>query len=148
VAFHGRSNVLPPAIAGIALGEVLIHGADIAATVGARWTIPSDEAVMVWQGAMGLIGAWLDPATTSDHHATYEVRFRHGPRTRLTIDHGTLIVDSKERPDCTMSGDPATLLRLMYGRTSTWRAAATGRVVAWGRRPWLAFSFVNRFQPI
>jgi len=148
MAFHGRSMVVPSAIAGVAIGEMLMHGLDIASTVDARWAIPRDEAIAVWQAALGLIGAWLDPTTTVDHHATYEVRLRKGPRTRLTIDHGTLLIDSNERPDCVISADPATLLRVVYRRRSPWRAAATGGVVAWGRRPWLAFSFVNRFEPI
>ena len=148
VAFHGHSNVVPSAIAGVAIGEMLMHGLDIASTVDASWAIPADEAIAVWQSALGLIGAWLDPTTTADHHATYEVRLRKGPRTRLTIDHGTLIVDSSEPPDCVISADPAVLLRVVYRRRSPWRAAATGGVIAWGRRPWLAFSFVNRFEPI
>jgi hypothetical protein len=32
-----------------------------------------------------------------------------------------------------------------YGRMSQWRAIGTGRLIAWGRKPWLGFRFVGLF---
>jgi hypothetical protein len=50
------------------------------------------------------------------------------------------------RPDVVVSGDAATLLLLLYRRIGHWPAIASGRLAAWGRRPWLALSFVDRFH--
>jgi hypothetical protein len=44
-----------------------------------------------------------------------------------------------------IGGSPQAILLILYRRLSPWRAALTGRVVAWGRRPWLAFSLADRF---
>jgi hypothetical protein len=54
-----------------------------------------------------------------------------------------------ERPrrvDAHISADPATLLLVVYRRRSQWPQIAAGRLLAWGRRPWLALSFVRRFH--
>ena len=45
----------------------------------------------------------------------------------------------------TISADPVALLFVVYKRRSQWPAIFTGQLVAWGRRPWLAFSFAGRF---
>ena len=38
-----------------------------------------------------------------------------------------------------ISANPVAWLLVGYGRRSQWWAAATGKIVAWGRKPWLAF---------
>ncbi len=49
-------------------------------------------------------------------------------------------------PDTVISADPATFLLVVYKRMNPWLAILTGRLVAWGRRPWLALSFASRFH--
>jgi hypothetical protein len=50
------------------------------------------------------------------------------------------------RPDVSISADPAALLLVLYKRRSQWPAIARGKLLAWGRRPWLAFSLAGRFH--
>ena len=50
------------------------------------------------------------------------------------------------RIDVHISGDPAALLLYIYGRESQWKLIATGQLAAWGRKPWLAFTFRSRFH--
>ena len=102
------------AVAGIVLGELLIHGRDAAAATGSRWSMPADETTAVWEASLGLIGAWLDPETAG-HHATCELRVRGAPRTRVTIDDGTIVTDPAARPDCMIAEDPATMVRIVCG---------------------------------
>jgi hypothetical protein len=45
-----------------------------------------------------------------------------------------------------ISADPAALLLVLYKRRSQWPAIARGKLLAWGRRPWLAFSLAGRFH--
>jgi len=48
--------------------------------------------------------------------------------------------------DCVISAEPATFLLVNYGRTGPWGPAHTGKVVAWGRRPWLALGLPKTFR--
>jgi hypothetical protein len=48
--------------------------------------------------------------------------------------------------DCRISADPVSLLEVLYGRESQWPAVLRGRLVAFGRKPWLAFGLSSRFS--
>ena len=67
---------------------------------------------------------------------------------RLAFDDGTLHVstDYAESVDCHLSADPTAFLLVMYGRQGPLRPALTGKVVAWGRKPWLAFRIPSLLQ--
>jgi len=47
-----------------------------------------------------------------------------------------------------LSADPVACLLVFYGRRSEWPEILRGRMLAWGRRPWLAVSFVKRFHQV
>jgi hypothetical protein len=34
----------------------------------------------------------------------------------------------------------------LYARESQWKQIATGRMLAWGRKPWLALTLTSRFH--
>ena len=67
--FHGgvRSTVTP--VSAVILGEVLIHGRDLAEAVDAAWVIPADEAALVLRGTAApgpeggppIFSPWLEP---------------------------------------------------------------------------------------
>ena len=48
-----------------------------------------------------------------------------------------------ESVDCHVSADPVALLLVAYGRRSQWVPILTGRLVAWGRKPWLGVRLVR-----
>jgi hypothetical protein len=50
------------------------------------------------------------------------------------------------RIDAHVSADAGALLLVLYGRESQWRHIAAGRMLAWGRRPWLALTLTQRFH--
>lgn len=50
------------------------------------------------------------------------------------------------RPDVIVSAEPVTFLLVVYKRVSQWPAILTGRLVARGRRAWLAPAFAGRFH--
>jgi hypothetical protein len=43
--------------------------------------------------------------------------------------------------DCRISADPVAFLLVGYGRVSQWPQIARGKMVAWGRKPWLGVKF-------
>jgi hypothetical protein len=65
----------------------------------------------------------------------------------VLVADGTATIDPPGQPriDCHIAGTPLALLLVGYGRISQWQAIGTGRLIAWGRKPWLGFRFVHLF---
>ncbi|MDQ1429355.1 MAG: hypothetical protein QOK39_2831 [Acidimicrobiaceae bacterium] len=131
------------------LGEQVLHGLDIAKGVGRPWSISSDDARLVLQGIQAMMPIAVDPAATRGLTATYKVHVGGGGSFIVRISDGTATADigpsDGSRVDCHIAGTPVALVLVGYGRISQWRAIGTGRLVAWGRKPWLGFRFVDLF---
>lgn len=130
------------------VGEQLIHGYDIAHSVGRRWPMTSDEATVVFEGIRAMLPLVVDPATAGNMTASFEVHV--GRRSRFVVRVADGVVDvgpvGESRVDCHIAGTPRALVLVGYRRISQWQAIGTGRLVAWGRTPWLGLRFVNLFQ--
>ncbi|MGH3946139.1 MAG: hypothetical protein ACRDSI_14000, partial [Pseudonocardiaceae bacterium] len=48
---------------------------------------------------------------------------------------------SSRRVDCHISADPVAMLMVFWSRQSQWTAIAKGKLMAWGRKPWLGPQF-------
>ena len=85
--------------------------------------------------------------------ATFDIRMRgeDAPRVVFKIADGELTVHppgTAGRVDCYMSGDPLSLLLVLYGRKSPYGPALTGKALAWGRKPWLGIAMTKLFRKI
>lgn len=143
VPWHGREEPLRCFLAS-AIAEQLLHGRDLALTIGVPWPIERREAILVIDNLAPLLPVLVDPETTRTLVATIRIKLRGGPTIQLHFDHGTVTVGDVERdPDATVSADPASFLLVAYGRRNQWQEIARGRLVAWGRRPWLALKLTS-----
>lgn len=131
------------------LNETVMHGGDIAAAAGAKWSVDRPYAAIVLGGFLVEVIRALDPRALVDQRraaglrATYDIRVRGGDRFTFVFDDGELHVEQAQsrRVDCHLSADPAALLVVAWARKSQWPAIATGRLVAWGTKPWLGPRF-------
>jgi uncharacterized protein (TIGR03083 family) len=150
VPWHAGLRIPVGSLLAISLGEAVVHGHDIAHAARRPWPVPADWARTVFHGVQPVLPHYLDPgrAAGRDHAFDVRLRGRAGDRTLLSIRDGALHVGAAPaaRVDCHISADPWTMVRIVYGRTGPARAAATGRVTAWGRRPWLAFVLPTLFR--
>jgi uncharacterized protein (TIGR03083 family) len=120
------------------LGELLVHGLDIARASGQPWRIDRADALLVIDGVMTMVPHYLE--TTLD--ASFEVRLRGGPRYLIKIQNGAATSSAGGgKSDCWISADPEAFLLVGFGRTGQWGQIARGRLVAGGRKPWLATKF-------
>lgn len=143
----GRTRTVD-CLTALALGELTLHGRDIAYGTSRRWPISSDHATLI----LGTVCPHMWPLVVRPEAGrrapiTYEVRLRRrGPRYVLRIADGTAQVEAPGGPvDCVLSVDPVTFLLVSYGRMPYARALRRGGIVATGRRPWLGPRYADLF---
>jgi hypothetical protein len=131
------------------LNETIMHGGDIAHAAGRPWPIKPAHAAMVFGRFMVPVLQALDPRTmvqaerAAGLRATYELRIRGGDRFHAIFNDGVLRIEdpSPRKVDCYISADPVAMLMVVWNRQSRWSAIATGKLLSWGRKPWLGPRF-------
>lgn len=135
--------------AGVWLGELLIHGLDLARTLDRAWPISREQAVAVFEGLLPVFPSVVDRDAAPRAAGTYHLRVRgHADFTLHVTPDGDLTVDRGEpdRADLHVSVSPVAYLLVGYGRANQWAAVAKGQIRAWGRKPWLAPRFGSLFN--
>ena len=125
--------------------ELLVHGVDIGRATGAAWHVSRREALVAIAGTVQVLPKFVDADATRGRRIVFEIRLRGGPTIGVTFDDGAATVTEGRvaHADCRISGDPVAFLLMGTGRSSQWRALATGKMLAFGRRPWLGLQFRN-----
>ncbi|MEV6025939.1 maleylpyruvate isomerase family mycothiol-dependent enzyme [Streptomyces sp. NPDC052036] len=133
-------------LASYLLTHMLGHGYDLARALG--------RPHMIDRARVGLCLPFL--LTAMPHVAVagagvtarYRLRVWGGAEFGVTFTDGAVDVTSAapDRPDCTILTEPVTFLLIALGRCNPWRAMASGRVLAWGRKPWLGPRFPTLFM--
>ena len=148
--FRYHDGPLVPADAGlgILLGELVIHGHDVARALGRPWPISAAHVALVVEGVSTILPAQVCPDRARGLTATFEIRLRgHATHVWAFRDGHLHVNPARPGPaDVHLSADPAALLLVMYKRDSQWPHIAAGRLAAWGRKPWLAFTLGRRFR--
>jgi hypothetical protein len=136
VLFDGGATVRGDITLALLLGELLLHGWDLAREARVPWTFTPQEASLLLDGGVAVMPGWTTPKGRR-HSGTYEVRVRGGTRVRFSFDNGHVrLAGAEERPDVLMSGTPDAIALTSYGRRSPILFALTGRMLVYGRRPW------------
>ncbi|MEE6166895.1 MULTISPECIES: maleylpyruvate isomerase N-terminal domain-containing protein [unclassified Mycolicibacterium] len=143
----GRTRTVD-CLTALALGELTMHGHDIATGMGRPWPISTEHAKLI----LGTVcpNMWplvVRPEACHGAPVTFEVRLRdNGPRFVVRVADGTAEVRTVGGPvDCVISADPVMYLLVVYGRMPLGRALMRGGILARGRRPWLGLRFKNLF---
>ncbi|RAS29097.1 uncharacterized protein (TIGR03083 family) [Streptomyces avidinii] len=129
------------------LTHMLGHGFDLARALKRPHMVDRARARLTLPFLLEAMPRVTDAAATAGLNARYAVRLWGGGRFGVTFTDGTATVGHAfpDRPDCTISIEPVTFLLMALGRCSPAGAMARGRVLAWGRRPWLGPRFPEYF---
>lgn len=132
----------------VLLGELVVHGRDLAQAVGRAWPITADDARTILAGAFSLLPLYVNPDKSRGFSATYEIRVRGNPPVYMSFADGLASVGTErpERVDCRITADPVDYLLLGYGRIGQLRPILTGKLIAWGRKPWLGSKLDTLFR--
>lgn len=142
---EGQSRTVAT-LACLGLGELLVHGYDMARALRRPWPVDPADARLVLAAVPSMIPHLVNAETARGVRATYLVHVRGGERFAVRIDGGAATAGAPPgRVDCHLSVDPAAFLLVGYGRVSQWGPIAQGRMVAWGRKPWLGLRFKSLF---
>jgi len=135
-------------LAGILLGETLLHGYDIARATAHPWPIDPADATLVLRGYAPIYGMVVNPETSRGHTATYKVQLRDGPCFIVRFVNGEYRLEPSRASavDCVISADPVAYLMVSTGRLGPWEAIALGLIEATGTRPELALRFNDLFS--
>lgn len=143
MGWHAGLPVPLSTLAATLLGELVVHGLDLARASGQRWDIEPGHASGIFWGLLPVVPYYVDRQAAADTVATYELRVQGVPAVHLAFQRGELTVTpaNGDTADCKITAEPVTWLLTSYGRVSPLRGALTGKIRAGGRKPWLAFSF-------
>ncbi|WP_267889563.1 maleylpyruvate isomerase N-terminal domain-containing protein [Streptomyces sp. NRRL F-6492] len=140
--WYGEVPFTLATVTGLMLSETLVHGLDVARGARLPWPIGQDEARLVLGQSMPtMMTAALDPVEARGVSIAFDLAIKGGPRLAVVFGDGTVTVTRDAPPrayDCRIVADPVTFLLVSFRRTPIWKAVASGRMRAGGRRPWLA----------
>nr|WSW65370.1 maleylpyruvate isomerase family mycothiol-dependent enzyme [Streptomyces sp. NBC_00995] len=129
------------------LTHMLGHGCDLARALRRPHMVDAARVRLTLPFMIRALPRVTEAATTAGLNARYAVRLWGGGRFGVTFTDGAAAVGHElpARPDCTISIEPVTFLLMSLGRSSPVGAMARGRVLAWGRKPWLGPRFPAYF---
>ena len=121
VPFFGGLTIELAAQSAILLGEFVVHGDDVARSIGRPWPIEAAHARLIMAGVTAVLPRYVDRAAAAGLNATYQVRLRGGPSFQVRFDRGTATVGRQTgAADCRLTVDPVTFLLVAYWRRSQW----------------------------
>lgn len=133
------------------LEELLIHGFDMSRAQKDRWEMDPGHAALGFGFFLDVLrlcpptmrSFFVNPEKGAELQACLDLRMRGGRRDFIIFEGGSVWVEapSERTIDCHIFIDPRIAMLAGFGRISSTRAALSGRIVAWGRRPLLALKF-------
>jgi uncharacterized protein (TIGR03083 family) len=129
------------------LTHLLQHGCAIASALGEDLPVEAAHIELTLPFMTMAMPVVADQKAMRGLNASVEVRFRKGPRLAITIDDGvpTISPAPLRRVDCHVSADPVAFFLVAMGLSGRWGPVARGKIVTWGRRPWLAMTLPSMF---
>lgn len=124
--FHGGGQMPTAALRANWLGEMTLHGYDVASVAGMAWPVSTDDALDLLAFLRLIVPVYARPATP----VTVAVAPDGGPAWTIRIGtDSAATVDGDGGAEATVSGPAWALVRLLYQRFGPGEASAYGLAV-------------------
>ncbi len=133
------------------LGELLVHGHDVARAVKSAWELPERDMLLVARGLMQMAPAYLRVAVSPDIDVCVAFECSGARPYLVHIHHGVAearVRRPDDRPDAVLRLPASTLTQLFYQRIGVFSAVLKGLRITGGRRPWVALKGMAYFEPV
>jgi uncharacterized protein (TIGR03083 family) len=150
IGWHGGLKAPVATLCGFMINECEVHGHDVASAEGKPWAIDPDRARFIIDAHLPILPYFTKRETLEKLDAVFQLDIRGGSRIYLTAKEGELTIDTDRptRVDCRISVDPVEYLLVGYGRKSQWGPILTGKILSFGRKPWLGLTFGKLFESV
>jgi mycothiol maleylpyruvate isomerase-like protein len=131
------------------LGELLLHGEDIAKAVGAPWELPECDMLLILRGAREMAPLYLRPGVSVATNACVAFAIPEARPYLIHVHHGTAQMRERrpdDRPDAVLRVPASALTQLRYQRIGPFTAVCRGLRIVGGRRPWVALKLMSYFE--
>lgn len=132
------------------LGELLLHGHDIARAVKAPWAFAERDMLLIARGLMQVGPAFVRTSIASSSNVCAAVLIPEARPYLIHIHDGVgemRGLEPNDRPDAILRLPASTFTQLLYQRIGPFTAARKGLRIVGGRRPWLALKLQSCFEP-
>ncbi|WP_427893158.1 hypothetical protein ACQHIV_09770 [Kribbella sp. GL6] len=150
--FHAGQTIDGAGARGNLLGELLIHGWDVAKAMMDRWPIEPRDAVLHVNAGLQVAPGWLDTSAAAGTRLRARLHVAGGRPQLMSIDDGTCTVtdaDAFDGPvDVVLWSRAAPLDLLFVKRIGLAGAVRRGLMIVGGRRPWLGTQIPGLFLPV
>jgi hypothetical protein len=126
---------------GYLLTHMLGHGEGIAMARRQPSILTAHHVALTVPFLVAVMPRLVDPTVARQLDATFDVRLRDTARLAVRFDQGVATVTEQARPDadCVVSAEPCSFFLMSAGLRPLWPLMLSGKLRAWGRKPWLAF---------
>lgn len=130
-------DLTPASLRAILAIDFMLHGSQIAAAVGRPFEVP---AQMLRDCAALVLPSLVSTRAAQGFSGTFSLRFRGATPLLYGWEDGRLWVEDRRarQVDCHISADARAFLLQGIGLYPMWKLALTGRMLTYGRRPWLS----------
>jgi uncharacterized protein (TIGR03083 family) len=132
------------------LGELVLHGEDIARAVKAPWKLDERDMLLVARGLAELVPPYVRRETAANADVTVAFDLPGARPYVIRIDRGNGEMRERrhgDRPDATLRMPASTFIQLLYQRIGPLTAARRGLRIVGGRRPWVALKLMAYIEP-
>jgi uncharacterized protein (TIGR03083 family) len=147
--FHGGAMISGLTAQTNWLGELVMHGSDVARAVKAPFRMDERDMLLVARGMMEYGHGFLRPDVSPATNVCVALKIPGARPYLIHIHDGIAEFRARtpgDRPDSVMRVHASTLTELFYKRIGQFTAARQGLFIVGGRRPWVALKLASYFD--
>jgi hypothetical protein len=149
VPWYDPAQIELAIVLSVLVGELSIHGSDIARGLSLPDAIEREDALLVLPAIWEHFPYYLDTEAAAGFTGVFGIAVRGARPVRIEIaDEVAAVSPLHGVVDCRITADPVAFVTVSYGRATPWSQILRGKMIATGSRPWLATKLPQLLIPV